>query len=134
MRPERITSLRESRGLSQQDLADQIGMSKQQIWRYENAISKPTIDTAQKIAQALDCSLEYLMGDNGMAEYLSVEEMRLLDAYRLMKLTPDERRWLMAFRNNNPALIADLLASFMARLSQQLKERNDIPGDDTKPN
>lgn len=133
MKADRMIALRESRGMSQQELADMVGMSKQQIWRYENEISDPTIDTAQKIAKVLECSLEYLVGGTGKADYLTGEEMRLLDAYRLMKLSPDERRWLRAFREDDPALVADLLATFMTRLSDQLKDRDDISGSETDP-
>lgn len=42
--PERLTALRKERGMTQQALADQVGLAVLQIRRYEGGTSQPTLD------------------------------------------------------------------------------------------
>ena len=42
------------RGLSQEDLALTAGLSRNAIWKIESGRVSPTIDTLEKIAQALE--------------------------------------------------------------------------------
>lgn len=50
-------------GFKREDLAKQIGTSAAIIGRYERNERTPSIDIAKNIAEALEVSLDYLVGD-----------------------------------------------------------------------
>lgn len=84
----RLRAVREQHGLTQEELAQRIGLSRSQIQRLEKGGSEPSTETIANLAHALDVSMEYLLGlsekPNGIREprILSDGETRLLDAYR----------------------------------------------------
>ena len=55
-----LTSVRESRGMTQQDLADRIGMRRETILHLENNRYNPSLEMALKIAQVFDLRVEEL--------------------------------------------------------------------------
>lgn len=60
----RIRDARVDRGLSQQDLADMVGVKQATISRIESGtISQPRFTDIVKIADALGCRMEYLVRD-----------------------------------------------------------------------
>ena len=59
---ERLLSTRKKRKISQDELAKKIGAHAPIIGRYERDEVKPSIETAFKIAKALEVSLDYLTG------------------------------------------------------------------------
>ncbi|MDA8021108.1 MAG: helix-turn-helix transcriptional regulator [Thermoanaerobaculia bacterium] len=61
--PDRLAALRKARGLTQQGLADAIGSSKIQIYRYEGGASQPTLDTLKRLAIELGVSTDELVFD-----------------------------------------------------------------------
>lgn len=58
---ERLKTLRKKKSLSQQDLADKIGVHFTQVSRYERGDFKPNTDAMNKIAKALDTTVDFLM-------------------------------------------------------------------------
>ena len=58
-----IASLRDKKGWSQTDLAVKSGVSRVMIGKYERGEAVPSIDAAKKIADALEVSLDYLVGE-----------------------------------------------------------------------
>lgn len=54
--------MRDQKHLSQEDLGLLIGKTPQQISRYETGGSEPGPAILTKIAKALDCSTDYLLG------------------------------------------------------------------------
>ena len=58
-----ITQLRKQRGLSREDLGNTVGTSGAVIGRYERGEITPSVEIANKIANALDVSLDYLVGN-----------------------------------------------------------------------
>ena len=59
---EHITTLRKRKGLSQGELGKAVGTSGDIIGKYERGEVKPPVEVAAKIADALDVSLDYLVG------------------------------------------------------------------------
>jgi len=86
----RLKELRKEREISQQRLADAIGVSQQSINKYENHDIEPDIDTLQKFALFFDASIDYIVGLSDIRERimprgendLNGEENRLVDDYR----------------------------------------------------
>ncbi|MEM9859780.1 MAG: helix-turn-helix transcriptional regulator [Bacteroidota bacterium] len=58
--------LRKKKGLSQAALGKIIGTSGDVIGRYERGDIKPSIDVVSKIADALEVSIDYLMGKTSL--------------------------------------------------------------------
>lgn len=59
--PEQLAKLRKDRNLTQQALADRIGMHVIQIRRYERGSSQPTLDVIRRLAVALSVSSDTLV-------------------------------------------------------------------------
>ncbi len=58
----RLLDTRKKKKISQDELAKKVGVHAPVIGRYERDEVKPSIETALKIAQALEVSLDYLTG------------------------------------------------------------------------
>ena len=61
--PERLAALRKARSLTQQALADKVGVHLTQIQRYENGSVQPTLDVIRSLAIALSVSADVLIFD-----------------------------------------------------------------------
>ena len=61
--PERLATLRKDRGMTQQVLADMVGITVLQIRRYEGGASQPTLDVIRRIAISLGISDDMLVFD-----------------------------------------------------------------------
>ena len=89
----KLKRLREERSFSQQYLANQAGMNKMLISKYETGRSTPTMDNLGKIAKALDVTVDYLIFDNvpsnGRVEFKDVE---LLEKFKEAEDLSEEDR------------------------------------------
>ena len=63
--------LREEKKLSQQDIADKMGVTRQQITKFENMTNSPTIFFLVKYACALDTELDVILKGVNMMEVTS---------------------------------------------------------------
>ena len=61
---ENVAAARKRKSFSQEELAKKEGTIAVTIGRYERNEIKPSIDVATKIADALDVSLDYLVGSS----------------------------------------------------------------------
>jgi len=74
--PERLTTMRKSRGLTQESLGKLVEITKLQIHRYERGTSQPTLDALKRIALSLNVSIDELVFEEG--ERKPQDEMLLL--------------------------------------------------------
>ncbi|MEL6391587.1 MAG: helix-turn-helix transcriptional regulator [Bacteroidota bacterium] len=58
----RLSEVRKMRGFSQEELAERIGTKGPAIGRYERGTARPSFEVALRLADALDISLDYLVG------------------------------------------------------------------------
>lgn len=93
---ERLKILRIEAGLTQEELAQRIGLKKQNISRYENSHCEPNIRTAKKIADALGVSIEEMAVGISVTSpvtlSLSTDEAQLIEDYRI--LTPPGQEYI----------------------------------------
>lgn len=61
---ERLKKLRKDTGLTQVDVASKLGISQQAYASWERGVKKPTQDNLVKIAQILNVSVDYLVGNS----------------------------------------------------------------------
>lgn len=90
---ETLYYLRKKLQLTQDDVADQIGVKKNTISNYENGISKPHYEQLVKICNLLKCNPNVLMSDDIIymeAEaHLNPEDHDLINKYK--SLTPHDK-------------------------------------------
>ncbi|MHB8630124.1 MAG: helix-turn-helix domain-containing protein [Aggregatilineales bacterium] len=84
----RLRNIREKKGLTQQELGRICHLGANQISRYENGTTDPTIQTLKTIANQLGISADFLLGladePQGIAapSEMKPDERQLLDIYR----------------------------------------------------
>jgi transcriptional regulator with XRE-family HTH domain len=96
--PARLAALRRQKKLTQQALADAVGIHVSQLRRYEAGQSQPTLDVIRKLAVALSVSADLLVfdkdergpGDDLRLQFEAIQSMNeedkrvissLIDAY-----------------------------------------------------
>lgn len=70
--PQRLKELRMSKGLSQQSLANYIGISKSSVNMYERGEREPGIETQEALADYFNVDLDYLVGRSDVPNRLAV--------------------------------------------------------------
>ncbi len=80
--------------ISQEELAETLGVTYQQVQRYENGMNKLNVENVQTVADALNVPVSYfyeaekaLMIAERIAPYFSSDEGRLLNYFRKIKNT-----------------------------------------------
>lgn len=58
----RLKQLRNEKKLTQEELANKLGLGQSAINNYENSNREPEYSLLVKIADVLDCSIDYLLG------------------------------------------------------------------------
>ena len=58
----RIKELRQARGLSQARVAEDVGVSKPAVCKWETGVSVPRTELLPLLARVLDCSIDELFG------------------------------------------------------------------------
>jgi transcriptional regulator with XRE-family HTH domain len=76
-----IAELRDKKEMSQVDLADKSGVSRVMIGKYERGEAAPSIDAAKKIADALEVSLDHLVGEGSYQGFDKKTLFDLIDTY-----------------------------------------------------
>ncbi|HVS60348.1 MAG TPA: helix-turn-helix transcriptional regulator [Gemmatimonadaceae bacterium] len=104
-----LKRLRQERNLSQQELADLVGVHVRQVSKYEMGTSLPTLDRIRRMAEVLDVSADELVFGSSKRKKASSEAFKNpILAARLRTLeqmaTRDELRSVM-----------DLLDAFIAK-------------------
>ena len=89
----RLFDARKKKGLSQEEVAKELNTKGPVIGRYERDEMKPSIETAAKLAQILEVSLDYLVG----ATDLEVDSSTLNRVIELQKLPSEIREKLYFF-------------------------------------
>lgn len=83
----RIKELRLKKGISQRQLAKEIGISEQSISKYEHNKRNPKIDKLQKLANYFGVSVSYLQGVNEIPNDLvfSTKQEAIAFIHEIMK-------------------------------------------------
>lgn len=66
--PDRFIKLRKDNNLTQQQMADKIGMHITQVKRYEAAQAQPSLEVVKKIALAFNITTDWLIFEEGERE------------------------------------------------------------------
>lgn len=85
---QRMAFCRKEKKLSQADLGKLSGINGDIIGKYERDEMKPSIETAKKLADALEVTLDYLVSDGELKNLDKKTLQRLED---ISKLPPEDR-------------------------------------------
>ena len=85
-----LKRLREEAGLSQQKLADQLGLTQQSIFSYETGAYEPDLSTLKRLADYFNTSIDYLVGNTEIRHRiekvekfdLNKHEAQIMEEYR----------------------------------------------------
>ena len=101
---DRIKALRKEAGWSQGELAEKVGTDARQVSRYENGRITPGLDTAMRIAEAFNVSLDHLTFDDVPRRALHAAENVLGDRLAAVSELDDDD--LTSLRNVIDGLVA----------------------------
>jgi transcriptional regulator with XRE-family HTH domain len=86
---DRLATIRKTRKMTQQKMADAIGIHVSQIKRYESGDTQPSLEVLRKIALALNVSADLLLFDQ--QERGPDDELRL-QFEAVTRFTPEEKK------------------------------------------
>ena len=129
----RIRELRRAKGMNQEQLAEQIGLTKQAISQYERGVRKPSFEIIEALCDFFNVSSDYLLGkDDVTLRFVNGEDIQRLEnknGYYVDGETaqiaqeifedPDKRALFNAARDSRPE---DL--KMAAGLLERFKETN----------
>ena len=111
----RLTQYRERLQLSITELANRIGVDYMQVSRYEKGQSLPSLESAVRLAQVLEVSLDALATGSEPPEPPAFKNKRLFKAMRDLDQLPADRQEL-ALRVLDTVIAGHELESLGARL------------------
>jgi transcriptional regulator with XRE-family HTH domain len=83
---------RKEKGLSREELAEKIGTSGPIVGRYERGDMMPSVEIATKISEALEVSLDFLVGKSSML----VKNIDMLERLEdIEKLPKDDKEHIL---------------------------------------
>lgn len=86
---EQIRDLRNAKNLSQVQLADRLGVTKQSVSNWENNNILPSVDMLKHIANYFHCSTDYLLEMNEGKVYIETTHLTLEQTMHLQQLVND---------------------------------------------
>ena len=117
---ERLKTLREQRGETQQDLADLIGVTRNAISAYEKGTRRPAgekaLEVYEMIADHFNVDLAYLIGQTDYIVRLHGEGIDPEDREILVEVTPEELALIKQYR------ILDQYTKKLTRMAAHMPE------------
>ena len=86
---EQIRDLRTAKNLSQVQLAERLGVTKQTVSNWENNNILPSVDMLKHIANYFHCNTDYLLEMNEGKVYIETTYLTLEQTMRLQQLVED---------------------------------------------
>lgn len=78
---DKLSKIRKNNNLSQEQLADRLGVSRQAVSKWEQGLSHPDMDKIIQMCKILDCTLEELMDDDIIGGNLKKEKNNTIVTY-----------------------------------------------------
>lgn len=107
---ERLTQLREDRGLKRQEVADALGISRASLEYYEKGQRKPDIEVAARIAKYYGVSTDYLVGVSAAQVTASENETlkTVCDYLRISEASAEQVSYLtsIGYNTNMDAILS----------------------------
>lgn len=93
---ERIRELRKSKGMTQNQFADMVGVTKQTVGAWETGEFGISTDRLQRICDTFNIGMDYLLGRQYVLDSdLTEEEVRVIVGYRKLSRSQRKLVWNM---------------------------------------
>ena len=119
----RLKELRKRKGLSQQQLADILRISKSSVNMYERGEREPSIDTLEAIADHFNVDMDYLLGKTNIPRANSI----VPEKYKIIVNSPKVKR---VFKNRRSPANLMVLSAMQAMMN--MKKVHDIKFENIK--
>ena len=95
---QRMFATRKARGMTQQQLADKLGISKRMVAHYESNTEGPSIERVTEIAEALNVTASYLLGESTLKAIRDDMPPQLRSHVRTIReLSPRDRKKVLEY-------------------------------------
>ena len=121
----KMIELRKQNGLSQQDLADRLGVSRQAISRWETGAVQPLADSVRGLAQVFQVSTDYLLNDD-LDDPTPLHPPQPAPPQEEPTPTRKHRKWLLALAALAAAAVLVLVTAAGTAYYLQWKERQPV--------
>lgn len=125
----KMIELRKQNGLSQQDLADRLEVSRQAISRWETGAVQPLADSVRGLAQVFQVSTDYLLNDD-LDDPTPPPTAQPAPPQEKPTPTRKHRKWLLALAALAAAAVLVLVTAIGTAYYLQWKERQPVPASD----
>lgn len=109
---EKLSKIRKENNITQEQLADTLGVSRQSISKWESDLAFPETDKIVRISEIFHCSLDYLL-KNGITE--KEEPMASAPADTRRTVTMEEAERFLSIKKKN--VLPTAIATFLCILS-----------------
>ena len=101
---ERLRALRQERNLSQQKLADIIGVTQQAVHKYEYGLAQPEFNTLIQLSKLFHVSVDYLIENPEFDRTYSYRAKNSDDRNTIIEvdISPSEYHYLSLFKQLTP--------------------------------
>ena len=122
----KMIELRKQQNLSQQDLADRLGVSRQAISRWETGAVQPLADSVKSLAQVFQVSTDYLLNDDLDDPTPPYSPQPTPTLQEEPKPARKPRKWLLALAALTAAAVLVLVTAVATAHYLQWKERQPV--------
>lgn len=122
----KMIELRKQQNLSQQDLADRLGVSRQAISRWETGAVQPLADSVKSLAQVFQVSTDYLLNDDLDTPTPPPTAQPAPTPQEEPTPTRKHRKWLLALAALAAAAVLVLVTAAGTAYYLQWKERQPV--------
>ena len=126
----KMIELRKQQDLSQQDLADRLGVSRQAISRWETGAVQPLADSVKSLAQVFQVSTDYLLNDDLDTPTPPPTAQPAPTPQEEPTPTRKHRKWLLALAALAAAAVLVLVTAAGTAYYLQWKERQPVSSSD----
>lgn len=121
----KMIELRKQQNLSQQDLADRLGVSRQAISRWETGAVQPLADSVKSLAQVFQVSTDYLLNDD-LDTPTPPPTAQPAPPQEKPKSARKHRKWILALAALAAAAVLILVTAAGTAYYLQWKERQPV--------
>lgn len=90
--PEKIKELRKKKNLSQQELADIVGLHLTHMSRIENGHNEPSLEVLRKLMDIFEVSADFLLNDDLESYEVKIKDKSLAERIRLLDSLDEKNR------------------------------------------